>query len=181
MHESLLSMRLSFMCFSLIAHCNNCHRDNEKAYVSLNGKQCWTKSFDNGAGTQVCGSGSNNWEEERVKVQCQGIAVNGKLTVRVWTNLNSAANDESFGIDAVVVKRIKADVSDKFNDPNDFRGWNCGKIQKCGAWGNICGGYGVKGKGADIKKTFHLPAGTYSIRLDFIKIDSWFVRRCQCL
>ena len=32
----------------------------------------------------------------------------------------------------------------------------------------------MKGKGSDIKKTFQLPAGKYSVKLDFIKIDSWF-------
>ena len=65
-----------------------------------------------------------------------------------------------------------------FNNPKDFEGWNCGKITTCGKFGNICGGYGVKAKDHDIKKTFMLPAGTYSVSLDFIKIDSWFV--CYC-
>ena len=57
----------------------------------------------------------------------------------------------------------------------DFDGWNCGKITACGGFDGICGGYGVKGKGSDIKKTFNLPAGVYSVQLDFLKIDSWFV------
>ena len=64
-----------------------------------------------------------------------------------------------------------------FYHMNDFEGWNCGKITTCGEH-QFCGGYGVKGKGSDITKTFHLPAGTYSVELDFIKIDSWFV--CVC-
>ena len=151
------------------------HRDNENAYVSLNGKQCWTRKFA-GQGSQVCGSGNGNWNEERVTVKCQGASVNGKMAVRVWTSLNSAANDESFGIDNVVVQKIFTSQTDKF-EGTDFHDWNCGKIQKCGSFGNICGGFGVKGKGSDIKKTFTLPAGTYSVKLDFIKIDSWCVRR----
>ena len=61
-----------------------------------------------------------------------------------------------------------------FDHMNDFEGWNCGKITTCGEH-QFCGGYGVKGKGSDITKTFHLPPGTYSVELDFIKIDSWFV------
>ena len=65
-----------------------------------------------------------------------------------------------------------------FNNPNDFEGWSCGKITTCGKFGNVCGGFGVKAKDSDIKKTFMLPAGTYSVSLDFIKIDSWFV--CCC-
>ena len=60
-----------------------------------------------------------------------------------------------------------------FHDQQEFEGWNCGKITTCGDFGEICGGYGVKGKGSEIKKTFNLPAGIYSVQLDFIKIDSW--------
>ena len=56
-----------------------------------------------------------------------------------------------------------------------FDGWNCGKITTCGDLGEICGGYSAKGKGSDIKKTFNLPAGIYSVQLDFVRIDSWFV------
>ena len=56
-----------------------------------------------------------------------------------------------------------------------FDGWNCGAITTCGGFGGICGGYGVKGKGSEITNTFNLPAGIYSVQLDFIRIDSWFV------
>ena len=66
-----------------------------------------------------------------------------------------------------------------FYDQQDFDGWNCGKITTCGDFGEVCGGFGVKGKGSEIKKTFDLPAGTYSVQLDFIKIDSWFVSMCS--
>ena len=62
-----------------------------------------------------------------------------------------------------------------FNDQQEFDGWNCGQITTCGDFGEICGGYGVKGKGSDIRKTLNLPAGIYSVQLDFIRIDSWFV------
>ena len=65
--------------------------------------------------------------------------------------------------------------TDKFDDPEVLGGWNCGQITKCGDMGNICGGFNVKGKESDIKKTFMVPAGTYSVELDFIRIDSWFV------
>ena len=64
----------------------------------------------------------------------------------------------------------------RFDHQRNFEGWNCGKITTCGRLGQICGGYNVKGKGSDIQKTFNLPAGTYSVELDFIKIDSWYVR-----
>ena len=55
----------------------------------------------------------------------------------------------------------------------EFEGWNCGEITTCSDFGQICGGYGAKGGTSDIQKTFELPAGTYSVQLDFIKIDSW--------
>ena len=41
--------------------------------------------------------------------------------------------------------------------------------------GNVCGGAWVKGAESEIVKTLKLPAGTYSVELDFIKIDSWCV------
>ena len=66
-------------------------------------------------------------------------------------------------------------VSNAF-DTQDFEGWNCGKITTCGNLGQVCGGYNVKGQGSELKKTFNLPAGFYTVELDFIKIDSWFVR-----
>ena len=69
-----------------------------------------------------------------------------------------------------------ATATDKFSDENDFEGWNCGSITTCGDLGQFCGGFDVKGVRADLKKTYtNLPAGTYSVELDFIKIDSWFV------
>ena len=65
-------------------------------------------------------------------------------------------------------------ITAKFDNPNDFEGWNCDKITTCGKFGNICGGYDVKTGGDDIKKTFILPGGdTYWVTMDFIKIDSW--------
>ena len=64
-------------------------------------------------------------------------------------------------------------IDKRFDYPQDFDGWNCGKITTCGRFDEICGGYKVKGKDSDIHKSFELPAGTYSVELDFIKIDSW--------
>ena len=81
-------------------------------------------------------------------------------------------------------KAVKSATSftSKFDNKDDFEGWNCGKITTCGKFGNICGGYNIKGgakknsAGDDITKTFAVPAGKYLVALDFIKIDSWFVR-----
>ena len=83
-----------------LSHC----RDNENAYVQVNGKTCWTKKLHN-SGKQVCGSKNGGWNEDRIKVSCIAPAVNNQLTVRVYTALNSDAKDESFGIDNVVLKQ----------------------------------------------------------------------------
>ena len=147
--------------------------------MSVNGKTCWSrKGLHYSAGKSQCGH-FGTLQEERFPVSC-AVKLSGAglrpLTVRVWTTLDQGTNDESFGIDNVVIQQLKpSSITEQFNDPSDFLGWNCGKIQKCGQWGNICGGYGVKGKGADIKKTYQLPAGTYSLKMQFIKIDSWLV------
>merc|ERR1712019_53255 len=107
---------------------------------------------------------------------CSAPAVNNKLTVRVYTTLNQAANDESFGIDNVVLKKLPPfkTITANFQYTKDFEGFNCVKITTCGAYGKICGGYNTKAKSHDIKKTYkNLPDGTYTVSLDFIKIDSW--------
>ena len=72
-----------------------------------------------------------------------------------------------------------ATVTANFDDTKDFEGWNCGQITSCGKYGNVCGGYDTKAKGDDIKKTFDVPDGKYSVTLDFIRIDSWFVWHMQ--
>ena len=78
-------------------------RDNEKAFVQVNGNTCWTKTLNASQGEQICGQGHSGWNEERMLVQCTAPAVNGKFTVRVYTTLNSGAQDESFAIDNVVL------------------------------------------------------------------------------
>ena len=144
--------------------------------MQVNGKTCFNKKLVAGSGKQLCGQKHGGWNEEKIKVTCTAPAVNGQFTVRVYTQLNSAANDESFGIDNVVLKKAAfKTITANFNNVKDFQGFNCVKITSCGSLGNICGGFNTKAKSHDIKKTYKgLPAGTYTVSLDFIKIDSWF-------
>ena len=85
-------------------------RDGENAYVSVNGKTCWTK---NGIVLQKGGSECGNGyfkSEERFAVACKVTLLgsgNRPLTVRVWTTLDQTSKDESFGIDNVVVQKLK--------------------------------------------------------------------------
>ena len=75
----------------------------------------------------------------------------------------------------VVFAAIFAVSSSQFDSVNDFQGWNCGAVATCGKFGQICTGDNIRGMSKDLTKTFNLPAGTYSVELDFIKIDSWCV------
>ena len=88
------------------------YRDRETAYVSVNSETCWVKTGIRATeGAQVCGG---HFKEQSFPVTgCNATltATSGDtipLTVRVWTDLDQAANDESFGIDNVVVKTIEA-------------------------------------------------------------------------
>ena len=82
------------------------HRDNENAYMSVNGEACWSQTFVGTHGTRECGGSATNWNEQSVPVTCEADAVDGKLTVRVYTNLDSSGVDESFGIDNVKISKI---------------------------------------------------------------------------
>ena len=83
-------------------------RDSERAYVTVNNQTCWNKTLIGTTGSQQCGSSRNNWFEDSVAVRCEAKSVAGKLTVRVYTGLNSPASDESFAIDNVVVAQISS-------------------------------------------------------------------------
>ena len=86
-------------------------RDGEKAYVSVNGKECWREKFEASDGAQECGKDEEWWSKDKlVAVECKEEAVDGKLTVRVYTELEQTARDESFAIDNVVIKLISADT-----------------------------------------------------------------------
>ena len=150
--------------------------------MEVNGKTCFNKALSAGQGKQICGRTNGGWHEDSIKVTCTGTAVDGKFTVRVYTTLNSAGNDESFGIDNVVMKKVGDDsgggggssggMNTNFDNGN-MGGWSCDKITTCGSFGKICGGYNTKAKSHEIKKVFKVDSGKYSIAFDFIKIDSW--------
>ena len=71
---------------------------------------CWKKTAGGIAGTQLCGG----WFREEVfRVTGCYITLSASagtsvpLTVRVWTNLDGDADDESFGIDNVRISELK--------------------------------------------------------------------------
>ena len=91
-------------------------RDEEDAYVSVNGKTCWTKTLSAHVGTQQCGQiadEKNPWfKEEAYRVTGCEVVLSGSgnrsLTVRVRATLDENENYESFAIDDVIVQRIHA-------------------------------------------------------------------------
>lgn len=85
-------------------------RDNEKAYVSVNDKICWNKTLANAQGSQQCGSTISTWLEDSVAAQCAAESVGGKLTVRVYSDLDGGGTEESFAIDNVTVLKISTGV-----------------------------------------------------------------------
>ena len=103
-------------------------RDNEDAYVSVNGKTCWTKTGMLGtSGTQQCGG---FYKEERFRVTDCYITLpfseaDLPLTVRVWTNLDGKADDESFAIDNVVFTQTQrhgnSEINNKFDSQSNFQ------------------------------------------------------------
>ena len=99
------------ICSMVMIRCLSTLRDRETAYVSVNGETCWTKTDILGTrGSQMCGG---FYKEERFRVTGCYVTLPATwgdpapLTVRVWTNLDMRANDESFGIDNVVVTKIE--------------------------------------------------------------------------
>ena len=107
--------------------------------MEVNGKTCFNKVLSAGQGKQICGRTNGGWHEDSIKVTCTGTAVDGKFTVRVYTTLNSAGNDESFGIDNVVLTKFldSGSVTADFEDEHDYQGWNCNKITTCGSFGKM--------------------------------------------
>ena len=86
-------------------------RDHESAYVSMNDKTCYIKSNLVGtSGTQLCGG----WYKEEV-FRLRGCYItlsstweeDVPLTVRIWTDLDGDAADESFGIDNIVLAQVE--------------------------------------------------------------------------
>ena len=83
-------------------------RDKEKAYVTVNNKLCWSQILVASTGSHQCGSTQGGWNENSIRVQCEAEAVDGKLKVRVYTDLNDNTDDESFAIDNVAIVKISA-------------------------------------------------------------------------
>ena len=91
--------------------------DNEKAYVHINGQQAWTKTYGIGTGPEnKCGKGGAwvgfmffSWDENTENTGDLTFAVSDSgesILVAVSTSLNEGTDDESFGIDNVVLQKL---------------------------------------------------------------------------
>jgi hypothetical protein len=82
--------------------------DNERAYIDINGQRKWTSSpLMWNRGQAKCGQ-MNGWQEEKIPVKIANIKVGngGILTIKVHSNLNENTDNESFGIDNVVLNKV---------------------------------------------------------------------------
>ena len=99
----------------VLTHTHIHTRDDEYAYVSVNGKLCWSykpSHITSSKGSHQCGGQFSTihkgYETVFAVTDCMARLVgsgNQPLTVRVWTNLDGNARDESFGIDNVVITK----------------------------------------------------------------------------
>merc|ERR1712048_546889 len=124
------------------------------------------------------GDGKGKGDHEEVCVEEMKACASDKTCSTLHEKLQAAMKKDGGyggkGGDGKDGAKVFTPITAKFDDKNDFEGWNCGQIRTCGEKnGNVCGGYMTKGKGDDIKKTFEVPEGMYRVTLDFIKIDSW--------
>ena len=123
-------------------------RSGEEAYVSVDGEPCWTrKGMTAEQGTSQCGRHTNDhpgaerkfsaakrlpvartinrdWDDDSVPVVgCIKRLKGGgdqQVKVRVWTNLDQGPEDESFGIDNVLVQEICDGIPWPVGKINDY-------------------------------------------------------------
>ena len=72
----------------------------------VDGEEEWRQSFVAADGQQLCGATNQGWNEQIVNVDVNANHDSAMLTLRVATELNWQATDESFGIDNVSVEPI---------------------------------------------------------------------------
>ena len=80
--------------------------------MSVNNEECWSQRFGYFKGSQECGDKISMYSyDASAAAECEAEAVGGKLTVRVYTDLDSNGKDESFAIDNVTITAISARAS----------------------------------------------------------------------
>ena len=99
-----------------VPSCCPTYRDDESAFMSMNGKTCFIKKKLNGVdGAQLCGG---IFKEQVFRVRGCKITLTTDmptvpLTVRVWTNLDGKADDESFGVDDIIISKFEEEGSSR--------------------------------------------------------------------
>ena len=76
--------------------------------MSVNSEECWRQRFRWSIGSKECGG---KYKDASAAAECEAESVGGKLTVRVYTDLDSNGKDESFAIDNVAITPISARAS----------------------------------------------------------------------
>jgi hypothetical protein len=146
--------------------------DSETALLQLNGETLWQRTFDlSGALGDVCGAGFN---DDSVSVDVTRTIAESYVTVSAVSNLDSASNDESMGIQNIrITPDCPESLADHITYHDDLTEWSV-ETSTCGTLGTIVGGYNVL-SGGEMTKTYNLPQGGCNVRvqLDYIKIDTW--------
>lgn len=90
--------------------------DNEWAWAKVNDKLMWQKMGSYANGAQVCGEA---FKDEMWKVEIKNVRLlEDRLTLEVGTTLNTAANEESWGIRDIEVSPYCKGLKTKAVDPN---------------------------------------------------------------
>ena len=109
--------------------------DGESGQMLIDSKQAWAKSYIYHQGKQECGVGSN-WYEQKERITAIVAHTGNSATIRFTTTLNQSANDESWGIDNVVITAIGSlpKICTKGGgDCNDsVKAINPGAVEVCG-------------------------------------------------
>ena len=100
--------------------------DGERAYVLINGEQCWSRILYWRNGINECGApGRSTWKEEKIRVSCTVQCNTAECTaihIQVGGSLNSGTTDESFGIDNVVIAMTSDAANSRSAVPTSYQG-----------------------------------------------------------
>jgi hypothetical protein len=94
--------------------------DSESAQLYANDVLVWSETLTYASGTHECGADNSVWKEERLSRTVDlGWIATDTLTLKWTTTLNSAANDESWGLTDVDVYTY--DACDAVPYQSDFK------------------------------------------------------------
>ena len=158
----------------------------EEASVTVDGVVRWTEvQTESNPGTVYCKTGLN---QSTHHITLHIMHTLDSVTLKVMTNSNKRSNvaTTAYGIDNVRIQPVMHGYYENFNNVVNWTATNGGiaRSSKCGAFGQILGGYNIAGRNNFMSKTYGLgamPHDMLRLSLDFIKIDNWRGEEAQVL